>query len=475
MSNNRTGRDNNWDDELNTEQEIQDNYDTEEPRPRRRRLPPEQPPQRRPRPTTGSQQSPAQRPRRTADFEQSQRQQRPTSDLRYSQDYPQEYAQDTPRRRAYTDSEQQGRSRANSNMSDRQDRSQRQRPPTEYDTPSQRPRYATSSQSRQAQARPRATTGNRQERRPRRQKRVWPWLLFGCLGGILLVVIGVGIAAYLAVRSANGGGIGIGIGNTTTYTQQKSQPVPLSSITQLQIHNQIGNVTITVDPNATEPVVSTTKTVKASSQSNANSQFNSIAVQIEPAGTPATTLAVNASVSDNSSIFGNHNNSVDIVVTLPPSVNTGGTPVALNGGSTVSNVTSVGNVTITGLNGDLNAKDDIGNITVQNAMLSPGSTLETGTGNVTFNGTLDTTSGSSSNQSIYTIQSEAGNLNVTLPASINVTLDVYTNSGNISSDFNLSQIKQQDGSYSGPIIYGTQPNALLKLHVSTGNIALHKA
>lgn len=469
MSNDRTGQDNNWDDELDAQQ---DSYDTEEPRRRSRRLPPEQteqteqPPQRRPRPTTGSRQSSAQRSQRP----------RPTSD--------QEYAQDAPRRRTSTDAQQQGRSRANSdrtdrpNRPDRLDRPQRQRPLTEYDVPqSPRPRTNTGSQSRQTQRRPRSTASSQRERRPRRPRRVWPWLLFGCLGGILLVIIGVGIAAYLAVRSANGGGVGIGgigTGNTSTYTQHNSQSVTLSGITQLQIHNQIGDVTITVDPNATTPTVSTTKTVKASSQSDANSQFNSIVVQVQPAGTAATTLAVNARVSNNSSIFSSHNNAVDIVITLPSSVNTSGTPVILNGGSPASNITSVGNVTITGLNGNLNVKNDIGNITVQNAMLSPGSTLETGTGNVTFNGTVDTTSGSSSNQSIYAIQSEAGNLDVTLPANINVTLDVYTNAGTITSDFNLSQIKQRDGSYSGPIIYGTQPNALLKLHVSSGNVVLHK-
>ncbi|MHB8597522.1 MAG: DUF4097 family beta strand repeat-containing protein [Ktedonobacteraceae bacterium] len=476
MSNDRTGQNNNWDDELDMQQ---DSYDTEEPHQSRRRVPPQQPPTRRPRPTGESRQSSnQQRPRPTSDFGQGQRPQRtrPTSDLGYTQ----EYAEGEPRRRTYTDAQQQGRSRSNS---ERTDRSQRQRLFTEYDEydvpQSPRPRSNTGSQSRQRQARPGAmTSSQRNPQRPRRGRRVWPWLLFGCLGGILLVIIGVGIAAYLAVRSTTGGGIGIGgigIGNTTIYTQHNSQSVQSSGITQLQIHNQIGDVTITVDPNATTPTVNTIKTVKASSQSDANSQFNSIAVQVQPAGTPATTLAVNASVSTNSSIFGNHNNSVAIVITLPPSVNTGGTPVVLNGGSTVSNVTSVGNVTITGLNGVLNVKNDIGNITVQHAMLSPGSTLETGTGNVTFNGTLDTASGSSNNQSIYTIQSEAGNLDVTLPANINVTLDVYTNAGNITSDFNLSQIKQSDGSYSGPIIYNTTPNALLKLHVSSGNIALHKA
>ncbi len=471
MSNDSTGQNNDWDDELDAQLDT-DNIDTEVSRPRRRRLPsgqppprPGQPPLQRPRPTTGSRQpSSRQQQRSTTDFGQSQGSSRP---------------------RPYTDPpyvQQPGRPRSSADIPQRPQSPQspqRPRPLPETNMPQpQRPRSNTgprTQQTQQTRPRSRSTVTDQGERRPLRQRRIWPWLLVGCFGGILLVALGVGIAAYLAIRSATGQGIGIGgIGNAGSYTQQKQQVVPLSTITQLQIHNQIGNVTITVDPNATEPLVSTTKIVKASSQSDANTQFNSISVQVEPAGTPTTTLAVNASVSDNSSIFGSHNNSIDIVITLPSSVNTGGAPVILNGGSPASNVTSVGNVSINGLNGTLNVKNDIGNITVQNAMLSPGSTLGTGTGNVTFNGTLDTASGSSSNQSIYTIQSEAGNLDVTLPANINVTLDAYTNAGNISSDFNLSQIKQPDGSYNGPIIYNTTPNALLKLHVSSGNVALHK-
>ena len=300
----------------------------------------------------------------------------------------------------------------------------------------------------------------------------------GCVGGIVLVIVGVLVAIFLAIHNTAGGGINIGGiggigGSTSTYTQRSQLPVPMLSIEQLQIHNQIGDVTISVDPNTTTPLVTTTKSVKATSQSDANKQFGGINVQIEPSGTAPTTLAVSASISDNTTIFSTHNDSVSIVISLPQSVN-GGTPVVLNGGSPASNITSVGNATINGLNGVLNVKNDIGNITVQNATLSPGSTLETGTGNVTFNGSVNTAAGSSSNQSIYTLQSESGNLNVTLPASINVTLDAYTNSGSITSDFDVSRIKLADGSLEGPIIYGTTPNALLKLHVSTGNIALHK-
>lgn len=301
----------------------------------------------------------------------------------------------------------------------------------------------------------------------------------GCFGGIVLVIAGVGIAVFLSIRNATGGSVGIpgipGIGGSaSTYTQRSQLPVPMSGIAQLQIHNQIGDVTITVDPNTTTPTVTTTKAVKATSQSDANKQFRGINVQVEPSGTDPSTLAVSATISDNSTIFSNHDDSVSIVIALPQSVNSSGSPVVLNGGTPIGNITSVGNVTINGLNGVLNVKNDIGNITVQNATLSPGSMLETGTGNVTFNGSVNTAAGSSSNQSIYTLQSEAGNLNVTLPATINVTLDAYTNSGNITSEFDVSRIKNTDGSLEGPLIYGTTPNALLKLHVSTGSIALHK-
>ena len=472
MSNDRTRQNNNWDDEPQS-----DIYDTEEPRPRRRRLPPEQPAQpqqrvRRSRPTSESRQSSSPRPRPTTNFDQaqgSQGTQRPRTTTNFGQSLG---SQGSQRPRTYTDEEQQQRRpRPGSDVP----QSSRPRPETDV-PPSPRPRSTAATQSRQVRPRPRTTESNRREQRKQQPRRVWPWLLVGCFGGILLIVLGIGIAAYVAVRNATGGGIGIGgIGGTSTYTQPNTQSVPLATIAQLQIHNQIGNVTITVDPSATTPTVSTTKIVKASSQSDANSQFNTITVQVEPAGTPATTLAVNASVSNNTNQFSNHNNSVNIVITLPPSVNTGGTPVVLNGGSSPSNITSTGNVTISRLNGVLNVKDDFGNITAQNVTLSPGSTLQTGTGNVTFNGTVDTASGSSSNPSIYNISSEVGNLDVTLPANINVILDAYSNVGKITSNFDLSKIKQADGSILGPIGSGSTPNALLKLHVSTGNIVLHKA
>ncbi len=138
----------------------------------------------------------------------------------------------------------------------------------------------------------------------------------------------------------------------------------------MNIHDPIGNITITVDPDATQATVTTVKKVKASSNDDANKEFGNVAVQVQPPpGTPASgTLTVSATVPDVGGILGTHNDSVDLTITLPPSA------IAQAGNAstpplTLAADTSIGNVTVNGLNGVLGIKDNIGNITVNNATL----------------------------------------------------------------------------------------------------------
>src|SRR5207248_2781065 len=123
----------------------------------------------------------------------------------------------------------------------------------------------------------------------------------------------------------------------------------------MQVHNQIGNITITVDPNATTPTIATLKKVKAASSDAANKEFNNISVQVQPAG---STLSISATVPNSqSNIFGNHNDSVDLTITLPPqSVNPTSTSVGVSSTATISATTpftlsadiSIGNITTDG-------------------------------------------------------------------------------------------------------------------------------
>jgi len=306
----------------------------------------------------------------------------------------------------------------------------------------------------------------------------------------VLLVLAAAAVVFFALRSATGT---TGINNlplpgvtTSVYTQKSlPQQIPLSTLQQVQVHDQIGDVTITVDPSTTTPTVAYVKKVKATSSDAANKEFNNIIVQVQPSGTSDGTLSVNATVPNNGTLFSSHNDSVDVMVTLPPqSTSAPATPTTGNIATVTPSTAStplkldvnvsIGNISVTGLSGILQIQDSIGNISVQQAILSDGSSLRTSSGNVTFKGSLDTTTLASNSQSIYTIQSETGNLDVTLPADTNVILDAYTNSGIIASDFDVSKIKSSDGSLNGPLVSGTTPTALLKLHVSTGNVYLRQ-
>ncbi len=359
----------------------------------------------------------------------------------------------------------------------------RRRPPVSPVPPST---YAPRPRPRQyAQERPRVA-----RQQPPKRRSVWPWLLMGCAGGIVLLVLAAAAVVFFALRSATGT---TGINNlplpgvtTSVYTQKSlPQQIPLSTLQQVQVHDQIGDVTITVDPSTTTPTVAYVKKVKATSSDAANKEFNNIIVQVQPSGTSDGTLSVNATVPNNGTLFSSHNDSVDVMVTLPPqSTSAPATPTTGNIATVTPSTAStplkldvnvsIGNISVTGLSGILQIQDSIGNISVQQAILSDGSSLRTSSGNVTFKGSLDTTTLASNSQSIYTIQSETGNLDVTLPADTNVILDAYTNSGTIASDFDVSKIKSSDGSLNGPLVSGTTPTALLKLHVSTGNVYLRQ-
>jgi hypothetical protein len=171
-----------------------------------------------------------------------------------------------------------------------------------------------------------------------------------------------------------------------------------------------------------------------------------------------------------SSILSKESDTVDVIITLPPGVvRSTGVPLTLNAD------TSVGNVLVKGLNGILLVKDSFGNVTVHQATLADGSHLETGTGDVVFDGALDTTN-SASPQPMYKIQAEKGNVDVSLPASTNVILDANVNVGSIKSDFAIN-VTSTGGSpsYYGPLISSaTPPSAVLVLDVSSGNIDLHQ-
>jgi hypothetical protein len=333
-----------------------------------------------------------------------------------------------------------------------------------------------------------------QRRRPQyrqqRKRSVWPWLLLGCAGGVILIVLTAVIIVLVAVRTAtNGGSIPAipGVPNQTTYSNTSQQTLQITSLSQLQIHNQIGNVTITADPNASATTITTTKHVKAATSDDANKEFNNISVQAQAPTASNNTLSVTATVPDTGNLFGNHNDSVDLNITLPTSVLASATtaiPTTTASSPrrtlfTLNVDNSIGDVTVSGLQGILLLKDDIGNITVDHTTLFDTSHLLTGTGKVTFNGSLDTTPLASNATPRYKLQSETGTVEATLPGDTNIILDANTNAGKITSDFPINvTTSDQSANFYGPLNTNSpsgSPVAVFTLSVSTGNVIVHRA
>ncbi len=317
--------------------------------------------------------------------------------------------------------------------------------------------------------------------RPRRRRRArWPFLLVGCIGGIFIVAIAAAVGIFAVSSSLPTGGLG-SVGNAQTFTSTNRQLIGSSSIAQVQVHNQIGDVSITVDPAVTVTTVTTIKKVKATSSASASKEFGRILVQVQPPSTAPSTLTVSASIPNASgTILGKASDTVDVMITLPAAASTNaGAPLAVNV------VTSVGNVTVSGLNAVLVVKNDIGNVTAHQTRLVDGSHLETGTGDVIYDGTLDTSGSLSSDpcnnptsasHPMYKIQSERGNVDVTLPVTTNVILDANVNVGMINSEFTIN-VTNTGGSagYCGPLLSNplTPPAGVLVVDVSSGNIGLH--
>lgn len=309
---------------------------------------------------------------------------------------------------------------------------------------------------RQALQRPRSKTLSERQARSRKQG-FGSVVLIGCIGGLITLGLIAAILIVTFLRTPLGGNLLSGI-TSKVYTQQSSYPLQISSLKLAQIHNQVGNVNVTVSSSVPTPTLTTVKKVTASSSSAANSEFARISVIEQIAG---TVLTVNGTIPSQGNSSGD---AVDLTLTLPPAL-----------GATA-------NASI-----DFNVATISGNVNIQQVELAAGSCLQVQQGNATFNGTLDTANGSTlipcENSSTnnphpwYSIHSEVGDVDVTLPGNTNVTLNALANAGSVDGTAFGLNIPSSDNSasYNGPLVSGSQsPPAELKLDVGTGNIRLHK-
>lgn len=347
---------------------------------------------------------------------------------------------------------------------------------------------------------PGTTATRRRQQITQQRRRGWSNLLIGCGVGALSAIIIVAGVLFFLFRSLQGvTGLPLpipGINEGKAYTRADRVIVPLATINQIGICNKSGNVTIKVDPNATDVSVSPTWRVMATSEEEADQKFQDINVDIQPPGTlnspfgcliegsPSATentatetaqstenaigspdsLIVNVTFPENN----NPQNAVDLTVILPPNV----LPSDLS--ATIDVEAPRGNIFIEGVPGRLTIRAGIneGNITVTRSTLSNGSHLSTPSGKITFDGFLASPPQSQTEgEGDFTYILSAKQIEVTLPQNYKIKLNARTNNGKITSDFPLQEDKfVKDGdyvSYSGPLnpSLGTPDKAQLSLLV----------
>ncbi len=128
----------------------------------------------------------------------------------------------------------------------------------------------------------------RYQRRPQRKRSVWPALLGGCALGVFLVVLAAALVVAFAIHNLqNGGTIANipGMISMKSFSKDEAQELPLSQVSQILVCDQVGNVTLRVDPTLSKPAVTTKKTVRALNQADANKALQQIIIEVQPPNT----------------------------------------------------------------------------------------------------------------------------------------------------------------------------------------------
>ena len=228
--------------------------------------------------------------------------------------------------------------------------------------------------------RPRRRRPPPEQRLPRRRRRVWPMLLAGCGLGVFLTVLAAAVIVFLAIRTTQGNSFGSLpiLGGAKPYLKEDTTQVQLATISQIQVCDKIGNVSIQVDPNAATTTVKTTKIVHVNNQQTADQEFQRIGVEVQPPNTITDPLTCTQSQPTPVSI-----------TATPPATSTPTTPTT--NGNTSGALTV--NINLPTTNGLLQADSDTVNIAIilpQSVLPPDGPTMqldiEAPVGNITIDG-----------------------------------------------------------------------------------------
>jgi hypothetical protein len=210
------------------------------------------------------------------------------------------------------------------------------------------------------------------------------------------------------------------------------------------INDPNGNVTVTVGKSNTDVII------QAVNEHNFFGNPNDIQPVSSQVGSTIT-----ASIPDS------QQGSADLQVTVP-------------NGSNLQLQTASGNITVSGVDGQMTLATQNGNIDLSNDMLSGSSTITTiDSGNINFDGTIDS-------RGTYQFQTNSGNVDLTVPTTPSFHLNASTSTGSIHSNGFPGVNVQNNSSGSGQMVNGdvggSSQGQGAKVTITTvdGNIDLHQ-
>lgn len=265
---------------------------------------------------------------------------------------------------------------------------------------------------------------------PQRHKRRGLWVVIG-----LLVLVTLLIA----------GGIGLVVGSVIATSSIQTRHFTVGAAPHIVVRQTVGSIHVNSAGTSDEVSVQTTKWMSGMwSDPNA---FRVSYAQSED----GNTVTVTVEGPTLSSIFNGPGVALDLTVPSTSDLN-----LTMN----------AGDISVTGVSGQLVLLNNTGSITVREATLGAGSSLTTKTGSIVFRGSIE-------RQGNYLFSANTGSIDVTVPSNAAFHLDASTDTGSISGD--LPGVAITHNTVTGSQAHGdvgSAPSASMILRSNTGSIHL---
>lgn len=279
--------------------------------------------------------------------------------------------------------------------------------------------------------------------RSHRRARWYAWIVGGCVGLCVLIVIGCALL---------GGAV---TGLIYTFTNQKeatatgSQTLAVSGTSTLDVTNVAGSITVERG-NADEVKIVYHKHAHDVSQGDAQRALNAMIVTISRAD---NTISVSVRSPNTASMeaFGSQH-TVDITLTVPPTANL---RLRLTAGS----------VHVSDITGTLTSTVQAGNVDLNGLALSGSNSVRVGAGNVTFDGSL-------LDGSALDVRIATGNTHMIFPSNSAIHMTADTSVGDVTiSGWPITPTHAGAGATATGNTTVT-PTSTLTIHADTGRISV---